>query len=259
VSVWAIIPFIDLPEMTMQAANDVLDQSVETRVLLIANDCTDETVRQMETFCKGSDRVLLWNHRPALPALGATWNEGLRFCFGAGAEEVLVVNNDVRLHPRTVHLLGAALLGGGEEPPFFVSAVNAGGIADPYEWDLSMKGGPDFSCFMVTREFFEKYPFDPELTYAGDLDTHRRVLLAGDGDKMYSVNVPYHHLASQTLKQLPPEKAQIYHAQADAHRAYYARKWGGPVNLEKWRVPFSGEDEEGITTPELFDAVRAKW
>lgn len=268
--VWAVIPWIDLWPMTQNAAIDVLSQQmVKTRLLLVANDCTDESLREAEAwvgeYSRSWDlkepRVLLWNHRPALPALGGTWNEALRFCFAAGASEVLVQNNDTHLHPQTLLLLLTSMGGeDGKPQPFFVSAVNAGGIPEPYDFDLHMKGGPDYSCFLISKECFEKYPFDPELTYCSDLDQHRRILLAGEGDRIFSVNVPYHHLASRTIADLPEEKSRVYREAADAHRAYYARKWGGPVNAETLTHPFDPESKQDhVTTPELFDVVRAKW
>lgn len=264
--VWAVIPWIDLWPMTQNAAIDVLSQQmVKTRLLLVANDCTDESLREAEAwvgeYSRSWDlkepRVLLWNHRPALPALGGTWNEALRFCFTAGAKEVLVANNDVRLHPRTVGYLLEALIRGTQ---LFISAVNAGGIPEPYDFDLHMKGGPDYSCFLISRECFEKYPFDPELTYCSDLDQHRRILLAGEGDRIFSVNVPYHHLASRTIADLPEEKSRVYREAADAHRAYYARKWGGGVNEETFSEPWGkAVRDRSVTTPDLFNQVRAKW
>jgi hypothetical protein len=239
--------------MTLDAANDVLDQEgVNTRLLLVANDCTDETLRIMEGYCRGSERVLLWNHRPALPALGATWNRALEFCWESGASEVLVANNDLKLAPKTYSLLLEAMRA---ENALFVSAVNSGGIPDPYVWDLKAKGGPDFSCFLISNECHQRYPFDSELTYSGDCDTHRRIMLGGEGDRIFSVNVPYNHLGSQTVKSKPH-----LHEVANQHREYYKRKWGGGgVNQEAFREPFSGLTEEGITNPELFNKIRASW
>ncbi len=170
---------------------------------------------------------------------------------------MLVPNNDVRLHPQTLRLLLQAIHNYGNA--LFVSAVNAGRATEPYEWDLASRGGPDYSCFLISKECFEKYPFDPELTYCSDLDHHRRILLAGEGDRIFSVNVPYHHLASQTIKTLPEEKARVYREQADAHRAYYSRKWGGGCNAETFAEPFGKAGDQCVTTSFLFDQVRAKW
>src|SRR5258706_15854597 len=117
-TVWAVVPWVDLWPMTRQAAEDVLSQSgVKTRLLLVANDCTDESLKEAELWVQQYNRswdlqvprILLWNHRPALPALGATWNAALQFCFAAGAREVLVVNNDTRLVPPTLTLLQEAM------------------------------------------------------------------------------------------------------------------------------------------------------
>src|SRR5882672_1942303 len=162
--------------MTRQAAEDVLSQTgVKTRLLLVANDCTDVSLREAEKWVGEYNRswdlqvprILLWNHRPALPALGATWNAALEFCFAAGVQDVLVPNNDCRIHPMTLHLLQTAMaeeVWSDRPRPLFISAVNAGSIPEPYAWDLTSRGGPDYSCFLISKECFEKYPFDPELT-----------------------------------------------------------------------------------------------
>lgn len=88
-----------------------------------------------------------------------------------------------------------------------------------------------------------------------DLDMHRRYLLGGDGDKIFSVNLPYLHLASQTLKSVSPEQRQrIEHQIETVSRAHYLRSWGGPVNAETYLRkgdPSSAVTDGTATTPHL--------
>ncbi len=256
---WVVMPFIDLwDEYTHQAAEDVLAQegTGDVHLLLVANDCKDEELKKAEKW-RGvqGGRVLLWNHRPALPALGSTWNTALQFCWQAGVEEALVVNNDVRLHEHTLLTLWEVMQ---NERALFVSAVGVReeqfdpGIkrmgwwsAPPVEentaglnWlDAAPRGGPDYSCFLISKECHEQFPFDPELTYHGDNDHHRRVKLAGEGERIFSVNVPYLHYGSATVNR-SPEAREEGHRVFAAHKDYYARKWGGAVGEERFETPF---------------------
>ena len=257
---WAIMPFIDLwDEYTFQAAEDVLGQEGvgDVRLLLVANDCTSEELQKAEDWvATKSGSVLLWNHRPALPALGSTWNTALKFCWEAGVEEALVVNNDVRLHRGTHAALKSALW---HCSALFVSAV---GVTeeqfdpgtnhelmfnemphpdpDPAEPQTRVgmpRGGPDYSCFLISKECHEQFPFDPELTYFGDNDHHRSLKLAGEGERIFSVNIPYLHFSSATINRSPEAKAEGDRA-FRAHKDYYIRKWGGAVGEESFETPF---------------------
>jgi hypothetical protein len=263
---WIIMPFVDLwEEYTRQAAEDCLTQEgVEPRLLLIANDCSDRDIVEANRWVLGRrGKALIWNHRPALPALGSTWNVALRNCWEAGASEALVVNNDVRLHPQTLSLLSRYR---GVKDALFVSAV--GVTEDQWPTDTEKwsgtRGGPDYSCFLISKECHERFPFDPELTYCNDLDHHRRIMLAGEGERIFSVNVPYLHYASKTLEELKDRgKAKRLAEAADAHRAYYARKWGGGPNEETWAQPLlppgSAPDTRDVRTSTLFEEVRKGW
>jgi hypothetical protein len=123
--------------------------------------------------------------------------------------------------------------------------------------EVVSKGGPDFSCFLISKEGHEKYPFDEAFSpaYCEDLDMHRRYILGGDGDKIFSVNLPYWHVdhGSGTLKAVSAERRAKIEGQINAgSRAYYQRKWGGPVNAERYTIPFEEQSaQDGVTTPEL--------
>jgi hypothetical protein len=259
-TLYAIVPFIDLPQITTQAIDDLLAQEgVRVRVLGISNGSGGDTRKELEARQREhswGDRVFFWWHHPPLPTLDASWNAGLEFVWAAGGERALVVNNDVRLHKVTAGLL----LKASEVPdadgklPLFVSAVGVRpALPEPYAFDLFMKGGPDFSCFVISKECHEKYPFDENFTYVGDLDLHRRIMLGGDGDRIFSVNVPYLHYGSQTIERSSPEKQAQIKATADLHRQIYAKKWAGGANEETALTPYGEPVHGGVctTTPDL--------
>lgn len=256
-TLWAIVPIVDLPEMTGEAIGDLLAQEgVRVRVLVISNGSTPETRAQLEARFKCKrERVVFWWHHPPLLSLNATWNAALDFVWAAGGEVAWVVNNDVRLDFKMAGLLLEALrVTHAEKAPLFLSGVGVRpALPFPYEYSLSMRGGPDFSCYLITRECHLKYRMDEQFTYAGDVDTHRRMMLGGDGDRIFSVNVPYLHLGSQTINRADPGKQQHYRLISDMHHAAYARKWAGGCNQETARVPYGEPENDGLctTTPDL--------
>lgn len=87
-----------------------------------------------------------------------------------------------------------------------------------------------------------------------DLDLHRRLLLAGGGSRVFSLNYPFLHYASGTLKAMTPEKRANLERRIGHSRAYYQKKWGGNCNEERFLRPFdeaSAVEDGSATTPWL--------
>lgn len=255
---WIIMPIVVGLEMTEAAIADCLAQTVATRLLLINQAASDEIRLRLERLAEEyPDRIFVWSHEPPLPSLAATWNRALDFVWQAGGTEALVVNNDVRLHAGTyVGLMGALNV----SHNYLVSAV---GVTpdefDPlaehplYWYDYAKrqvveKGGPDFSCFLIARYCHEQFRFDEGFipAFCEDLDYHRRLMLAGEGHRIFSINLPYAHLSSQTLKQVDPKRRAAIEREINGiSRAHYVKKWGGPVNQEQYYEPFDGDIQDG--------------
>jgi hypothetical protein len=258
------MPFVDCADLTTASVGDLGRQSTPVDLLLIDNGSRERdwiTKLAYDT----TTPVQVWHHDPPLPSLSATWNRGLRWAWECGADHCLVVNNDVRLLPQTYEALLRAQR---ETGAWFVTAVNVGEEAysqvqtsgiDIREVDWSKRGGPDFSCFLITRACHLAYPFDENFipAYCEDLDTHRRMMLGGDGARIFGVCVPYLHYASGTLKGMGDDRRQRMGAQIDQARQYYARKWGGTVNQEHCVIPFDEALLDGVTTPDLQAWIRA--
>jgi hypothetical protein len=128
-------------------------------------------------------------------------------------------------------------------------------------------GGPDFSCFLLTKEGHAHYRFDERFipAYHEDLDTHRRYMLGGHGDKIFGINLPFLHYASQTMNQAAPAAQAKFRQGFEGSKAYYLAKWGGPVNQETFRTPFGKgvvelpyTKDKLVTTPELQTYWQAK-
>jgi hypothetical protein len=263
---WIIMPVLAQPAYTETAISDCLGQTLAAKVLIINQGVESSFRQRLERICEDHPRLYLWSHQPCLPSLAATWNRALDFVWQCGGGDALVVNNDVRLSPNTYELLRAELE---EQDALMVTAVGVTKAQfQPGQLALrpegSGHGGPDFSCYLISRIANETYPFDEAFipAYCEDLDLHRRVMLAGEGHRIYSINVPFLHYAAGTLKNLDTEaKARIERAIARYSRTHYERKWGGPVNQERFRVPFGGgwsepEAADNVTTPQLQAEVQ---
>jgi GT2 family glycosyltransferase len=274
---WVIMPIRAQRDYTMAAIGDVLQQTAPLTLLLVNQGVEDDFRTELERVAEAHDHVMVWSHQPPLPSLSATWNRALDAAWAAGAEVALVVNNDVRLHAQTVETLIRTLQKAGA---LFVSAVGVraeqfDAQADPVQEVLLdsttgketpvHKGGPDFSCFLISKACHQRFRFDESFipAFCEDLDYHRRLMLAGEGRRIFSVNLPYLHYASATLKALPPEEADRIRAQIElGSRVYYAKKWGGPVNQERYLIPFGGgwskpRQHDQATTPDLQGHLRS--
>lgn len=283
---WVIMPFVDCCDMTMQAVEDCLAQSVPTRVLLVDQGSSQETVERVRAWVDerslrppppydrdpdyrlaGPPLVLCWFNQPALPSLSLTWNRALDFVWALGGTEALVVNDDVRLHPQTLEYLSKVA---SRERTWFVSAV---GVHDEgfalhgpdyvytdgdfwipqeaqahYGWQLLSIGGPDFSCFLLTQEGHQHYRFDESFIPAWheDNDLHRRYMLGGHGDKIFGINLPFLHYGSQTLNQANPERQAKLRKAFEGSRARYEQKWGGRADHETFRTAFNQEGNPNV-------------
>lgn len=252
---WAICPFIDNVEMTQQAVLDLLAQTSSCRVLLIDQGSSTATGDVMRLFVeRHHPQVLLWTFVPMLPSLSGAWNRALQFVWELGHTEAWVVNNDIQLWRDTLAVLKGQLE---IYDPLFVSAV---GVREP-DWHLELyawsddRGGPDFSCFLITKAGHTRYPFDEGFipAFGEDCSNHREYMLGGDASRIYSINLPFLHIGggSRTINQSPEARARFERV-AQIGRAHYVASWGGPPNQERYvRKGDPSSARDGVTNPEL--------
>lgn len=239
-----IIPFIDLWDMTRQAIDDALGQ-LEGRawVLGINQGSSTEVRRQAEQLAAREPRFLCWHHQPPLTSLAATWNRALDFAWEAGYQDALVINNDVRIAGWMYKALRRAAT---HHELWFTTPVNCAKGEDPAMWAAGLPaggvegltlGGPDFSCFLITRDCHTTYRFDERFqpAYFEDGDYHRRQWLGGDGDKIAGVTLPYLHYGSQTIRR-SPEAQVAASARFQQTKQRYLEKWGGEPHHETFTV-----------------------
>ena len=212
-----ICPIRNGLSLTLSAHRTFMAQDIPIEILYINNASTDGTtewLNKMDTFAI---------HHTTPKSVAASWNEGLDYWFSQGAAHCLVVNNDVLLRPDTYRCL--RLNGGG-----FVTAV---GNDDP-ECVRNLtppmvppRGNPDFSCFLIRREVWDKVgPFDEQFAgaFCEDWDYHCRMHKAGI--KAICIDIPFYHVGSGSVKLLRAEDMQRVQAQAARNREYFREKWG---------------------------------
>lgn len=173
--------------------------------------------------------------------VGPAWNRICQFIFGGmlgeRAEHLLMCNDDIRMRPDTYRNL--LVPNGG-----FVSPVNVGDWEKAKTADFHvtpepiMRGGPDFSCFVLKKWFFERVgPFAECYfpAYHEDRDYHMMAISKGLEKEIYSVQFPYFHAASQTIKQ-NPEVAALNSENWAKNRQTFIDRWGGEPHREthKW-------------------------
>ena len=247
-----IIPVLGNPEQTYEAIQSAKAQTGIGKVYVLVVD--QGGVPNLSSWNHETDRFCcrVWRHQPSLPSLAAVWNCALDYAWASGAEDALVINNDVELVPEYYQWLRSALQlralwflsGVGVTPKQFKDFSNRDAGSDYWMYDVAdqpFELHPDFSAFLITQQCHRLYRFDESYipAYCEDQDYHRRLLLDGHGRKIGKINLPFLHHASGTLKAMTPEenerKSIAIHV---GSRAYHEKKWAGPVNQERAVTPF---------------------
>lgn len=236
-SVGLVMPVIGQLAFTQEALRSITTFNHIAKCI-VDNGSTDGTVEWLKLY--HPDDCILNGHNAGLTV---AWNQGMEFCRRKGCQYVLITNNDVLYHPKTIDNLVAAL----EEHPDWgmATAVNeAGRFRDNPQgiFDMELPAEPtnaehpDFSCFMLRMEAYDRIgPFDEEFSRRGkafyeDNDYHYRMKLLGIPARSIT-NAPYFHYGSLTANSLGVTATQNQH--------YYVEKWGGMPDAERFKTPFN--------------------
>lgn len=262
---YIIMPVINCLDLTEAAFNSIRTK-YPWSFILIDQDSNDDTNRwggemvhkvMTEDKERGLQEFIYLRNSPKI-ALAAAWNQGIKKAFeDSECKWVLVPNNDILFHPKTIDHLIAFM----EKTGYLM--VTADNVKDkmspevmmqmelPMEftdfdtWEIKdwRSEGPDFSCFMINRDTIEVLGwFDENFhgAYCEDQDYHARLNRAWrhisehkdkgiDPGRVHAKRLstaPYYHYASQTLVKNIPLRHDIA-IQHGKNHDYYVRKWGG--------------------------------
>lgn len=215
-------------------------ESEKPNILVIDNGSSDGTQRYLRTLHSMTVLTSKFN------SLAAAWNWGLTACFTRNSH-VLVINNDTELLPHTAKNLMDQFQfiseADGHYPGMVtgISTRHASSLYYPVVWDTPSPH-PDFSCFMISKQCFETVGhFDESYlgAYCEDCDYHIRMHRAGY--RALSINLPFLHHGSGTLRSSDVEVGETIRQQADANRERLFAKWGARPGTPEYDALFTEE------------------
>lgn len=199
-----------------------MTQDIPVRVMAINNDSKDNTAHVL----KGLDNShVVISSSPQL-GVGGAWNKGLAYLFNAQkAERVLVVNQDISIRPDTYRTLDA------QDLPF-VSAVSRQdkklNSSVEVRTDYPTRPHPDFSCFLIRRDCYERVgKFDEGFYPAWFEDNDYHIRAARAGVELVCIDLPFYHYAAATMKLATEyDKAHYYGPAFLRSKQRFQDKWG---------------------------------
>lgn len=164
--------------------------------------------------------------------LAKAWNDGFDRAVAGGCEYIFILNDDILFDQNGVENLVKEMDRLGEGNVVLVSSNNViGELSDPYhilahqqpyEAPASVADHPNYSCFMVRKDFFEKVGrFDENFKPAWfeDNDSHHRIEMLGYRAICTAASSCVHFGGVST--------AMISNPTSEKSRQYYVMKWGG--------------------------------
>ena len=168
-------------------------------------------------------------------SLAEKWNLGVDALCGDNCDVFLICNNDIIFNKHTIDRLCDRIenIRKTNENIGLVSAHNMRSSIEsleiidyPYVNESNEAPGPDFSCFMVSKEAYDLVgPFDEDYSpcFFEDNDYHIRLIHAG----LRAVSItaaPYYHFGSVTQNSVLGGICS--HNDFERNRAYFKEKFG---------------------------------
>ena len=219
---WAVVLAYNNLHLTKAAVASLRKQDIQGGVnILVIDNCS-------------KDGTSAWlDNQPDLHTLrlatqdsvAGCWNRALRWLFiERGELHALFINNDSVLRLDAYRWLVA-------DRGLFVTCV---GKRDPACVEsylppdpASKRPHPDFSCYLIRRECFDKVgEFDENFkrAYAEDADYHVRMNQAGI--KAECLELPFYHYGAAAVKLADMRESLAIQRQADRNRDYFKAKHG---------------------------------
>lgn len=236
------------------------EKGIVTDVLLIDNGSTDNTKAQASTRAG-----IIYHRNDEMWGFQKSVNFGVNYFFDKDYTHVLILNNDIVLHPNAIWRLVERFEAGEKEalddsmhedrniePLAMATCLDVTGecgrlpqklvsINDKEKEACAETPHPCFSAFMINRLCWDKVgEFDEVFfpAYYEDNDYHYRIQLAG----LLAVTYPpamFFHWGSATQKEAlgrPLTDTANKHAQ-------FVRKWGGNPASEIFKHPYNDESK----------------
>lgn len=199
-------------------------------ILVADNASTDGTAQYLNSL----DGVVTMHVHPQR-SVAEVWNTLIGIYLDAYEEPyVLVINNDVELRPDTYRLLV-------ESKHLFATAV---GVNSRHQMEgpvkLEDRPHPDFSCFLIRRECWQKVgKFDERyrVAFAEDCDYHVR--MHRNGVMAMCIGVPFYHVGSATVKQSNDLERAAIMEQAEANRELFFQTYGSRIGSPAYESLFT--------------------
>ena len=198
-------------------------------IILIDNGSNDGTKSWLDTR---KDIIAIKN--PIVSGLAAAWNLGIKRAIADNCDFILVLNNDLILSVNTIDNLvkrfenGDIIMVTGTNDQS-ISIEEMSKLEKVYDENEPINPHPDFSCFMINKNFIEKVGLFDEnflVAYFEDNAMHADIAMLGFGNEAIAItSATYYHLASQTIKN-NPHLIPIIENAFKHNRAYFIEKYG---------------------------------
>ncbi len=249
-----VIPSINLWGKYTKRCIESIKTKHEYRILLVDNASTDET---REESGKMVSNTFFHKRNEERWSCAKSWNYGIKDAFERGYDYVLVLNNDIVLHPDAIDRLVERFesdKGLAEDGSMgMVTCLDVRGDCQSipeYLFDkksveyekVSEAPHPNFSAYMINKKCWDEVgEFDEgfEPAYFEDNDYHRRMQLAHIKSVVYPPAL-FFHFGSRTQNEAVG-KPIVSSPRFEANRNYYVGKWGGTPGTERFDRPFGNE------------------
>jgi GT2 family glycosyltransferase len=164
--------------------------------------------------------------------LSKSWNEGMLDAYGAGADVVIIVNDDVHFSPSDVDKLAEKAARHADR-----YIVSCAGYHGRFGRTIPSHG---YACFAINPIALRRLGcFDENFfpAYCEDQDYAYRASLAGLCEENCADTMVY-HLGSAAIFSDAVLRQQNCYTQGQ-NMQYYQRKWGGPAGQEIFTAPFN--------------------
>jgi len=232
-------------------------ESIKTKhdkyIIVVDNASSDITPSSARMYGKAKPYFFYRRNERNL-GVSPAWNYGVAKCFEVGCDYVLVINNDVLLHPEMIDNLVERFEKKDEDVVMVTAMDIRGDLTNPTDvltistsaYDsVEESVHPNYSAFMINKKYWNTIgEFDEGFmpAYFEDNDSHYRIKVAGLKAITYPPALFYHYgSATQNENRMNPVVASVMF---EKNRDYFRSKWGGLPSEEKFTHPFNDESKD---------------